>query len=45
MILLKCAICDAKKSRFIKKQEGKVLLTNLGIRAPLSKISILAVLF
>ena len=22
MILLKCAICDSKKSRFIKKQEA-----------------------
>ena len=34
MILSKCAICGAKKSRFIKKQEAKVLLSNLGIRTP-----------
>ena len=38
MILSKCAICDAKKSKFIKKQEAKGLLSNLGIRTPLSKI-------
>ena len=33
-----CAICDAKKSKFIKEQEAKGLLSNLGIKAPLSKI-------
>ena len=41
MILSKCAICGSKKSRFIKNQEAKGLLNNLGIRAPLSKVSIL----
>ena len=41
MILSKCAICGAKKSRFIKKQEAKGLLINLGIRTPLSKIPLL----
>ena len=41
MILPKCAICDSKKSRFIKNQEGKGLLSKLGIKTPLSKISIL----
>ena len=41
MILSKCAICDSKKSKFIKKQEGKGLLSNLGIRTPLSKIPLL----
>ena len=40
MILSKCAICDGKKSRFIKNQEAKGLLSNLGIRAPLSKVPI-----
>ena len=29
MVLSKCAICDSKKSRFIKKQEPKGLLSNL----------------
>ena len=41
MILSKCAICGSKKSKFIKKQEAKELLSNLGIRKPLSKIPIL----
>ena len=41
MILSKCAICGGKKSRFIKNQEVKGLLSNLGIRTPLSKIPIL----
>ena len=40
-VLSKCAICGSKKSRFIKNQEAKVLLSNLGIRAPLSKVPIL----
>ena len=37
MILSKCAICSGKKSKFLKKQEAKGLLSNLGIRTPLSK--------
>ena len=41
MILSKCAICGSKKSRFIKKQEAKGLLSKLGIKTPLSKISVL----
>ena len=41
MALSKCAICDSKKSRFIKNQEAKGLLSNLGVRTPLSKIPIL----
>ena len=41
MILSKCAICSTKKSRFIKNQEAKGLLSNLGIRTPLSKVPIL----
>ena len=41
MILSKCAICGSKKSQFIKKQEAKGLLSNLGIRTPLSKIPLL----
>ena len=41
MILSKCAICGSKKSRFIKKQEVKGLLSNLGVRTPLSKVLIL----
>ena len=41
MILSKYAICGSKKSRFIKKQEEKALLSNLGLRTPSSKIQIL----
>ena len=41
MILSKCAICGSKKSRFIKNQEAKGLLSNLGIRTPLSKVHLL----
>ena len=40
-ILSKCAICGSKKSRFIKKQKAKGLLTNLGIRTPLNKVPLL----
>ena len=36
VILSKCVICGNKKSRFIKNQEAKGLLRNLGLRTPLS---------
>ena len=41
MISSKCAIWGSKKSRFIKNQEAKSLLSNLSIRTPLSKVPIL----
>ena len=41
MILSKCAICDSKKSKFIKEQQAKGLLSNLGLRTPLNKIPVL----
>ena len=41
----KCADCGIKKSRFVKEQEAKGLLSNLGIKTPLSKIPLLNVLF
>ena len=41
MLLLKCAKCGSKKSRFMKNQVVKVLLSNLGIRTPSSKVSLL----
>ena len=41
-ILSKCAICGSKKSKFIKKQEAKGLLSSLGIRTPLSKVPLLS---
>ena len=41
MILSNCAICGSKKSRFIKHQEAKGLLSKLGTKTPLSKKPIL----
>ena len=41
MILSTCAICGRKKSKFIKEQEAKGLLINLGLRTPLNKIPVL----
>ena len=41
MLLRKCAICGSKKSRFIKNQEAKESLSNLGIKTPLSDVPIL----
>ena len=41
MILSNCAICGSKKSRLIRNQEAKGLLSNLGIKTPLSKVPIL----
>ena len=45
MVLSKCAICGSKKSRFIKNQEAKGLLSNLDIKAPLTKVPILGDIF
>ena len=41
----KYSSCGIKKSRFVKEQEAKGLLSNLGIKTPLSKIPLLNVLF
>ena len=41
----KCFVCEIKNSRFVKEQEAKFLLSNLGIKTPLSKIPLLKVLF
>ena len=41
----KCTECGFNKSRFVKKQEAKILLSNLGIKTLLSKIPLLNVLF
>ena len=41
----KCSNCKNKKSRFVKEQEAKGLLSELGIKTPLSKIPLLNVLF
>ena len=41
MVLSQCAICGSKKSRIIKNQEAKGLLSKLGVRTQLSKVPIL----
>ena len=40
MILSKCAKCGSKKSQFIKNQEAKRLLSNLGLRTPIKSTNI-----
>ena len=37
----KCPVCGIKKSRFVKEQEAKGLLSNLGIKTPMNKIPLL----
>ena len=37
MLLSKCAGCDSKKSKFVKKQEASGLLSSLGIKTTLDK--------
>ena len=41
----KCTECGITKSRFVKAQEAKILLSSLGIKTPLSEIPLLNVLF
>ena len=41
----KCYVCGTKKSRFVKEQEAKGLLSNIGIKTPLNKIPLLNILF
>ena len=41
MLLSKCAICGSKKSRFMKEQEAKGILSSLDLKTPLSKIPLL----
>ena len=40
-MLSKSVICGSKKSKFIKEQQAKGLLSNLGIRTPLNKIPLI----
>ena len=41
----KCSVCGTKKSIFVKEQDAKGLLSNLGIKTTFSKIPLLNVLF
>ena len=36
-VLLNCAVCGSKKSKFIRKQEASGLLSSLGIRTSSDK--------
>ena len=45
MLLSKCAICDSKKTRFMKEQEAKGILSSLCLKTPLTKIPLLGDLF
>ena len=45
MIQSNYAICGSKKSKFIKEQQAMGILSNLGIKTPLSKVPLLNILF
>ena len=45
MIQSNWAICGTKKSRFIKERKALGILSNLGIKAPLSQVPLLNILF
>ena len=42
VLLSKCAVSGGKKSRFIKEQEAKGILSSLGLKTPLNKMPLLA---
>ena len=45
MIQSNCASCDSKKSRFIEERQAMGILSNLGIKNPLSKVPLFNILF
>ena len=45
MLKTTCSVCGNKKSRFVKNQEAKGILSSLGIKTLLSKIPGLNILF
>ena len=45
MIQSNSTTCDSKKSRFIKEQQAMGILSNLGIKTPLSKVPLSNILF
>ena len=45
MIQSNCTNCGCKKCRFIKEQQAMGILSNLGIKTPLSKVPLLNILF
>ena len=44
MIQSNCANCGSRKSKFIKEQQAMGILSNLGIKTPLSKVPLLNIL-
>ena len=44
MLLSKHPVSDSKKSKFSKQKEASGLLSNLGIKTPLSKIPLVGLL-
>ena len=44
-IVRNCVRCGSKKSRFIKEQQAMGILSNLGIKTPLSQVPLLNILF
>ena len=44
MMQSNCATCNSEKSRFIKGQQAMGILSNLGIKTPLSKVPLLNIL-
>ena len=45
MLLSKCATCGSEKSRFMKEQESRKMLSNLGLKTPSSKIPLFGYIF
>ena len=45
MILARCAICNSRKIKFIKRQEASGILSSVSNRKPLSKIPVLRDIF
>ena len=45
MIQSNCATCGSKKPRFIQEQQAMEILSNIGIKTPLSKVLLLNILF
>ena len=45
MMQSNCEKCDSKKSRFIKEPQAMGILSNLGIKTPLSEVPLLNILF
>ena len=41
MLLQKCSVCNSKTLKFLIEQEARGLLSNLRIKTPFSKISLL----